>query len=205
MGLVRGRQEMAIAFGMALATVALPAQAQQSDGYTFLKAVKEKDGTVVTDMLSQPGSTIVNARDITTGENALHIAVRRRDSTWIKFLAGKGANPNQADRNGVTPLVLATNLGFVEGVEDLIAVGAAVDQANSAGETPLISAVHRRNGALLRMLIAAGANPDRPDNSGRSARDYAALDGPSSQMLKEIERAATTDKRQAGATYGPAL
>ena len=49
---------------LALSTaVALPgpvAAQMRSEGYTFLKAVKDKDGDVVTDMLSDPSSQIVN-------------------------------------------------------------------------------------------------------------------------------------------------
>src|SRR5690606_26565543 len=157
--------------------ISAPAAAQMySDGFKFLKAVKDKDGDTAIKMLDQPGSTIVNARDITSGETGLHIAVARRDATWLSFLLGKGANPNIADKKGVTPLMLATQLGFVEGVDALASRGARIDVANDAGETPLISAVHRRDINMMRILLKAGANPDRTDNSGRSARDYAQLD-----------------------------
>ena len=43
--------------------------------------------------------------------------------------------------------------------------------------------------ALIRLLLKAGADPDRADNSGRTARDYAALDGRNSPLLAEIESA----------------
>src|SRR5690606_35965538 len=161
-------------------------------GFKFLKAVKEKDGDTATKMLEQPGTTVVNARDISSGESGLHIAVARRDLTWLNFLLGKRANPNIADKKGVTPLMLATRLGFLEGVEALASRGARIDVANDAGETPLISAVHRRDVALMRILLKAGADPDRTDNSGRSASDYARLDGPGSVLLGEIERDAKT-------------
>lgn len=171
---------------------AVPAAAQMySDGFKFLKAVKDKDGTVVTELLEAPGSTVVNARDLSTGETGLHIATARRDVTWVQFLLQKGANPNIADKGGVTPLMLACQLGFIEGVEALAKRGARVDVANNAGETPLISAVHRRDVPMVRVLLKAGADPDRTDNSGRSARDYAELAGSGSALLDEIERNAT--------------
>ena len=194
----------AILLGAAL-VVSAPAAAQMySDGYKFLKAVKDKDGAVVNELLDSPGSTLVNARDISSGETGLHIATARRDVTWIQFLLGKGGNPNIADKRGVTPLMLAAQLGFVEGVQALAKGGGRVDVANDAGETPLISAIHRRDIALMRVLLKAGANPDRTDNSGRSARDYAALDGANSLLTGEIERNAkggASDKP----SYGPSL
>lgn len=195
---------VAIALAMMAALQIVPASAQNfSEGYQFLKAVKERDGTVATEALNEPGTTVVNARDIATGETALHIVVQRRDILWVKFLTQKGANPNIADKQGVMPLQLASSLGFIEGVEALIEAGARVDVTNIAGETPLIAAVHRRDKEMVRLLLANGANVDRADNSGRSARDYARLMGAGSTMLSEIERAESGDKDDVKATYGP--
>ncbi|WJY17620.1 ankyrin repeat domain-containing protein [Alteriqipengyuania flavescens] len=192
--------------GIAAAT-SLPVAAQQmfSDGYLFLKAVREKDGETVMAALNTPGSTIINSRDVSTGETALHIVVKRRDAQWISFLVGKGANPNVADKGGVYPLQLAAQLGFKEGVEALMAAQARVDVSNDAGETPLIFAVHRRDHDMMRTLLTGGADPDRTDNSGRSARDYAALQGSTGGTLAVIEDA-ERDKGSAGAeTYGPSF
>lgn len=196
---------MMLAGAMGLSVgISAPAHAQFSKSYKFLEAVRKKDGQVVTDELSQPGSTMINTHDITTGETALHIVTAQRDTTWLGFLLAKGADPNVRDGRGVTPLVLACNIGFIEGLELLIAHGARVDEPSSTGETPLIAAVHRRDIAMMRSLLQAGANPDRADNSGRSARDYAALDGKGSPLLAAIEATAKT-KRGSAATYGPKL
>ena len=189
----------------AASALAVPAAAQMfSEGYEFLKAVKDRDGTAATNALNQPGSVLVNARDIASGETALHIVVQRRDLVWLRFLLQKGANPNIAAKNGVTPLVLATNLGFNDGVEALVDGGARIDVTNAAGETPLIAAVHRRDTALVRLLLAKGANADRTDNSGRSARDYASLMNANGPLMAEFARA-DAERGGAGAdqSYGP--
>lgn len=194
---------VAMAAGLAVAT---PAFAQRfSEGFEFLSAVDDRDGEKVTSILNEPGTTVINSRDITSGETALHIVTRRRDALWITFLTAKGANPNIADKNGVTPLQLAAGLGFIEGIELLLDAGARVDVTNSAGETPLISAVHRRDVAMVRLLLSKGGDPDRKDNSGRSARDYAMLIGGNSQIMGEIERADKEKKSDTGATYGPSF
>lgn len=188
----------------AVSVVAAPVAAQgRSEGFEFLKAVKDRDGTKVTEALDRPGTTVVNARDISTGESALHIVTQRRDPTWLRFLIGKGANANFADRRGVTPLQLAINLGWSEGVEILVGAGASVESTNAAGETPLISAVHRRDAALVRTLLEAGANPERSDNSGRSARDYAQLMGSQNAILATLDEAREAKKAKAAKTYGP--
>jgi ankyrin repeat protein len=190
---------------LAAAALSVPAAAQMfSEGYEFLKAVRDRDGDAATTALNQPGSVLINARDIGSGETALHIVTQRRDLVWLRFLLQKGANPNMADKNGVTPLVLASNLGFNDGVEALVDGGARIDVTNSAGETPLIAAVHRRDTALVRLLLSKGANADRTDNSGRSARDYAALMNANGPLMAEFERSDATRKGGASdQTYGP--
>lgn len=183
----------------------LPAAAQGfSPGYEFLKAVRDRDGDVVTKALSQPGSIVVNTRDITSGESALHIVTQRRDAVWIRFLTAKGANPNIEDKNGTTPLQIAASLGFVEGVEALVKAGARVDVTNSSGETPLISAIHRRDPEMIRLLVKNGANPDRNDNSGRSARDYAELASGNTQLLEALD-SGKQDGDGESRSYGPEL
>lgn len=183
-----------------------PAQAQFSAGFKFLEAVRKKDGNKVEEALNEPGSTIINARDVTTGQTALHIVTQRRDLTWMSYLIGKGANVNTRDSQGVTPLQLASNLGFVEGMELLVSAKARIDDPNDAGETPLIFAVHRRSIAMMRILLKAGADPDRKDNSGRSARDYATLDG-ATALLGEIQASAKPAAQRAGTgrVYGPSF
>ena len=189
-----------------LSLAAAPAQAQYSPGYQFLKAVKDKDGSKVLEMLHQPGSTLLDSRDITTGEGALHIVVERRDLTWVEFLLAQGANPNIRDNKGVTPLVIATQIGFVDGAGQLIAKGAKVDIPDSTGETPLIFAVHKHDIPMMRLLLRAGADPDRSDSSGRSARDYAKLEDKDGTLTDVIDtEALPTDQREGASTYGPSI
>src|SRR5690606_33702655 len=147
-----------------LLVVSAPAQAQFSAGFKFLEAVKKRDGAKVDAMLDSPGTTIVNTRDVTSGETAVHIVTARRDLTWMSFLLGKGANPNAKDNRGRTPLVLASSIGFVDGVQLPISRNARIYASNATGETPLIAAVHPRDLDMVRILLKAGADPDRADN-----------------------------------------
>lgn len=193
--------------GLLAASTTSPAAAQLfSKGYTFLQAVDERDGDKATEMLNDPGAgqTLVNTRDVTTGESGLHIVTKRRDALWIRFLLQRGGDPNIRDKNGVTPLQIATRMGFIEGVDELIKGGADISVADSQGETPLISAVHQRNPQLVRKLLAEGANPDRNDNSGRSARHYMELMSQNTLLKMEFENA-EKERKEKGTDkqYGP--
>lgn len=194
----------------AIAAIALlipvAASAQFSDSYNFLKAVRDRDGDKATQLLNEPGSTIVNTKDITSGESALHIVTQRRDLTWLGFLLQRGANPDARDKNGLTPLMLATTLRFADGAEALLARKAKVDEANNSGETALIRAVQQRDLAMVRLLLKAGANPDKQDTiAGQSARDYAKGDFRNPQILDAIT--ATDKERDTGTgkaeVFGP--
>jgi uncharacterized protein len=183
------KSSLSIALAAAAMLVAPPAMAQFSDSYNFLKAVKDRDGAEAEKFLNEPGTVIINTKDDSSGETALHIVTARRDATWLGFLLQKGANPNLADRKGNSPLMVATQLGFAEGAATLIRYKAAVDGTNRSGETALIRAVQLRNPEMVRLLLKSGANPDKRDSvAGLSAREYAAQDGRSSAILGIIER-----------------
>jgi uncharacterized protein len=179
---------------VAAGVIAPAAQAQFSDSYNFLKAVKDRKGEEAEKFLAEPGTVIINTRDSTTGETALHIVIQRRDSTWLGYLLQKGANPNLADKKGTTPLMLATQINFLDGIDWLTKKKATIDQTNRAGETALILAVQLRNTEAVRALLKAGANPDKKDSrAGYSARDYAKQDGRASAIASIIENYGKTD------------
>lgn len=187
--------------GLAAALLAAPGQGQSfSDSYTFLKAVRERDGNKVTDLLSVPGSAavVINSTDRATGNGALHYVVEGRDYNWLAFLLGKGARADVQDNDGTTPLALTARIGWVEGAQLLVDQRASVDLANGRGETPLIVAVLNRNPQMARLLLAAGANPRKTDNVGYSALDYAKRDRRSAAIVKILEAPPASAKEKVG-------
>lgn len=188
---------LAASIVLALAGVAASAQSY-SDSFTFLKSVKERDGTKVNELVGAPGSIVINTRDRSNGEGALHYMVRARDLTWLAFLLGKGARPDLQSNRGDTPLTLAAQIGWLEGAEQLLARRASVNLANGRGETALILATQRRDVPMVRLLLARNADPKRTDNvAGMSALDYAKQDPRAGAVLRLLE-AKTAAKPAAG-------
>jgi ankyrin repeat protein len=195
-----------IAFALAATMIVLPATApaqRMSESYEFLKAVKDADGNKVTEMLDKPGSTIVNTKEQSSGDTALHIVTRRSDATYVNFLISRGAAVNAQDGRGNTPLMIAVNGSCFACIDTLLARRANLNLGNASGETPLIRAVQLRNLDLAEKLLKAGANPDQADRvAGMSARDYAKVDNRSPALTKLLTEA---PKAAARGTSGPKL
>ncbi|OYY78324.1 MAG: hypothetical protein B7Y43_07420 [Sphingomonas sp. 28-62-20] len=188
--------------GVALVSPAA-AQLSQSPGSKFLSAVKEEKNNEVVAALSVGGATVVNTRDFSSRETALHIVAKRGNLLYTRFLLQKGADPNLRDIKGNTPLMVAVSGGFADLIAPLVAAKTNVNQGNDSGETPLIRAVQRRDLAMVRELIAAGADPDQADSlAGKSARAYADEDTRTPALARLF---VDIPKRQRRAVSGPTL
>jgi len=182
------RMNLYAAVAAALTLLAVPALGQSfSDGYSFLKGVRERDAATVNGLVARPNPAILNYRD-SSGEGALHILVRGRDLTWLNFLLARGARADLQMNDGTTPLILAAQLGWYPGAEQLLSRRANPNLGNRNGETPLIFAVRRRDIQMVRLLRSQGADPNQTDNiAGYSALDYARQDSRAAAILRELE------------------
>lgn len=208
----RGRISSLIGIVSAAGALAMaaPVYAQSySPGYLFLKAIEKGDANEVAELLQKHTNTLVDSRDITTGESALHMTINNMakkgaDTTWLRYLIQHKANVNVRDNKSITPLMLASQAGLVDAVDALVRAGARVDIPDTTGETPLIAAVHRRDVPVMRSLLIGGADPDRADSSGRTAREYARLAGGS--LMAEIDKNSKPKNQREGAkVYGPSF
>jgi hypothetical protein len=205
MPIMSARSASLVLLASLLLAPAAPGLAQfgQSQGYKFLQAIKDAKGDEVTEMLNKPGTTVIDAKEYSTGETALHIVAKRSDDRYTAFLLSKGANPNLRDSQGNTPLMVAVAAGAEPVVALLIKGNANVNLGNDSGETPLIRAVQRRDINIARELINAGADPDQADSlAGMSARDYAHSDNRMPALTKLFDE---TPKRARRAVAGPKL
>lgn len=108
------------------------------------------------------------------GKTCLHWAVDHGNICTIQLLLDHGANVNQADSKGETPLGLAINKlndnqqAHISRI--LIGHGANVRRKDSQGQTLLSTAVWRGNLKTIQLLVEARAGVDvhEEDPDGRT-------------------------------------
>lgn len=86
-------------------------------------------------------------------------------------LAG-GADPDQGDRWGMTPLAKAVTRGRLELVACLLRHGARPDRGDDAGNSPLMQACARGQLDIAKALLEAGADPAGANKWGFGPRDW---------------------------------
>ena len=63
----------------------------------------------------------------------------------------------------VSPLMMAGNVGFVKGLEQLIAYGAKINRSNRDGKTALYYACKNAHNECIKLLLKANAKPQLPN------------------------------------------
>ena len=107
-------------------------------------------------------------------------AAQSGDLELMKLLLAHGADPKIATTNNVTPLAVASGIGWVQGVtyewsenENLEAVKMCLDlgidpnTVDGDGRSALHGAAHKGRTAVVRLLVDHGARLDSRDNGSR--------------------------------------
>ncbi len=97
---------------------------------------------------------------------ALHTAARQGKEKQLQTLLEAGADPNQADANGVTALHVAALYGQKQACGLLVAHGARLDVRDIQQRTPLYYAVCGGHAHVARFLLAKGADWRTADRRG---------------------------------------
>ena len=101
----------------------------------------------------------------------LHDAASRGDTEAMKKQIEEGADPNEKDDEGLTPLHHAASRKgpTIEGVRTLVEGGANPnEELDSDGLTPLHLAAMNGDSEFIRILLERGANPNVMDHDRRT-------------------------------------
>ena len=121
-----------------------------------------------------------------TGQTPFLRAALSADTTTMRLLVERGADPNLSTLAGTTPLMAAAGVNWVvaqtytESVQarlDAVALcldlGADVNAANSMGLTALLGAANRGSNDIIELLVKRGARLDIKDKEGRTPLRWA--------------------------------
>nr|WTB29165.1 ankyrin repeat domain-containing protein [Streptomyces sp. NBC_00830] len=126
----------------------------------------------------------------------LFVAALMGDTTRVKALLRAGADPEQADSEGTTPLYVASVNGEAEIARLLLAAGAPPN-AKSSGlgseGTPLCAAACWGHTETVRELLAHGADPNLHEDHGTGWSPLKwAIHGPHPETADLLITAGTT-------------
>jgi len=118
-------------------------------------AAAKGDKAAVRALIAQKAD--VNAPQV-DGATALHWAIYRGDDEdLVDLLIRSGANVKAANRDGVTPLAMASLYGKPALILKLLKAGADAAEVGPNGQTVLMLAARNGNPEAIRVLIEGGA------------------------------------------------
>src|SRR2546422_6763041 len=152
----------------------------------------KKNGTALRSLLQQKANVNAPQADGTT---ALHWAARWDDLETAGALIRAGANPQAANRDGATPMFLATVNGSAPMIETLLNAGAdANTPVLSRGETALMMAARTGKLDAVKMLLRHGATVSATENlRGTNALMWAAEQGHTAVVQLLLDNGAEVD------------
>lgn len=144
----------------------------------FFKAVGEKDFPEITAMAAE-NPWLLNRQD-EFGKTALHTT---RNALVVEALLKLGADPNIQDKDGMSPLHLASIGGPFDLLFLLVKAIENVNIPDENGCTPLHHAMAFLSPQHVGLLLDNGADPHIKNNNGRTPLDYG-RDEPNSKTTR---------------------
>jgi ankyrin repeat protein len=134
-------------------------------GVTPLLIACERDFPAMVRKLIDAGVSVVDSKDVTSGDSALAVAAFCGSKDVVELLVVKQGDYDEkqqlelqqllngaSSKSGCTPLWLATRAGHVDCVRLLLEAGADVTAANKDGFTPLQAAVKYKRQDMVELL-----------------------------------------------------
>jgi ankyrin repeat protein len=147
----------------------------------------------------------------TAGATAFWRAAESDDLAAMKLLVEHGANPWIATKEGDTPLMVATGLGWalnfsrnapdswMAAAKYCLDLDADVNAVDDKGYTALDGAAFRGDDAMIQFLVKSGAKADIKSKKGDTAADFA--NGPFHHSIPHPETVALLEKLGSGNSH----
>jgi len=117
-------------------------------------------------------------------EDKLYSAIRANDLPQMKTLLDAGVSANSEGSDGVTPLMVAAEIGSLDAMKTLIDRRADVNAKNTFGSTALMLSV--TDPKKVRLLLDHGADVNIASRSGRTALIIASFANPSAEVVRML-------------------
>ncbi len=179
-----------------------PVRTPDMDHLEFIKLLLDKGANVnarVCGSQSKPAACVGDSTETRTnftmqwlfeeGATPFLRAAQSGDIPLMKLLLARGADPHIFTAHNVTPLAVASGIGWVEGVtfewsevdsneavKMCLALGIDPNVADDEGRTALHGAAHKGRTAVIQLLVDAGAKLDAHDGGSRDTVNGALLD-----------------------------
>jgi ankyrin repeat protein len=126
-------------------------------------------------------------------EISLIPAISKSQNDFILELIKHGADINQLNEHGITPLITAVSLGNIDSTKLLIEQDAKLEATNINGETALMCAAYFGKIDALKILIEKGANLEAVNEIGNSVLIWALKNNKIDVLKVLIEKKANLD------------
>lgn len=146
---------------------------QLNDGHTF--SYSRDELVQMLDQVLATEQSIASASIELTMGTGLHEAARTGDLQGLRQRLVAGADLNEKDLSGTTPLIVATTFGQTEIANSLIAAGADVNGRNNDGSTALLTAALFCRADIIEALLANGADKQARNKAGSTALDVVTM------------------------------
>ncbi|KAH8287822.1 hypothetical protein KR018_001157 [Drosophila ironensis] len=131
-----------------------PINVVNSEGYAPLHVGAGFSG--VTELLIKHGA-LVNAKTLSDGKTALHLAIESKSRESARLLLQTNININDTDDEGETALMTAVACSLVDLAQELVERGARLSLQDKQNNTALLYAVRGRHFEMAKLLLERGA------------------------------------------------